>query len=84
MKTNYFTIHKNKKAKSAKYSNPYTKKQRESIEQLTQDFTKAVERIRLNHGTAMVDVNCPQKTIDSLNEIVDKAYDMDISSETES
>ena len=32
---------KDKKAKSAKYSNPYTKKQRESIEQLTQDFTKA-------------------------------------------
>ena len=61
MKTNYFTIHKNKKAKTAKYSNPYTKKQRESIEQLTHDFTKAVERIKLNHGTAVVDVNCPQK-----------------------
>lgn len=52
MKPNYFTIHKNKKAKKAKYSNPYTKKQRESIEQLSQDFDKAVERIKLNHGTA--------------------------------
>ena len=74
MKTNYFTIHKNKKAKTVKYSNPYTKKQRESIEQLTQDFTKAVERIKLNHGTAMVDVNCPQKTIDALNEMSEKAF----------
>nr|WP_315245121.1 hypothetical protein [uncultured Flavobacterium sp.] len=73
-KPNYFTIHKNKKAKSAKYSNPYTKKQRESIEQLTQDFTKAVQRIRLNHGTAMVDFNCPQKTIDALNEMSEKAF----------
>lgn len=27
MKPNYFTIHKNKKAKKAKYSKPYTKKQ---------------------------------------------------------
>lgn len=42
------------------------------------------KRIKLNHGTAMVDVNCPQKTIDILNEIVDKAYEMDISSENES
>ena len=74
MKTNYFTIHKNKKAKTAKYSNPYTKKQRESIEQLTHDFTKAVERIKLNHGTAVVDVNCPQKTIDALNEMSEKAF----------
>ena len=74
MKTNYFTIHKNKKAKTAKYSNPYTKKQRESIEQLTQDFTKAVERIKLNHGTAMVDVNCPQKIIDALIETSEKAF----------
>jgi len=32
----------------------------------------------------MVDVNCPQKTIDILNEIVDKAYEMDVSNETES
>lgn len=84
MKPNYFTIHKNKKAKKAKYSSPYTKKQKESIEQFTQDLTNAVERIKLNHGTAMVDVGCSPKTIDALNEMVDKAYDMDNSSENKS
>lgn len=41
------------------------------------------KRIKLNHGAmATVDENCPQETIDTLNEIVDKAYDMDSSSET--
>lgn len=34
------------------------------------------KRIQLNHGTARVDINCPQKTIDALNEIADKAYNM--------
>jgi len=46
MKQNYFTIHKNKKPKKAKYSSPYTKKQRESIERLIQDFNTAIEKIK--------------------------------------
>lgn len=41
------------------------------------------KRIKLNHGTARVDVNCSQKTIDALNEIADRAYDIDSSSENE-
>lgn len=34
------------------------------------------KRIKLNHGTATVDENCPQKTIDILNDLSDKAYNM--------
>lgn len=40
------------------------------------------KRIKLKHGTAIVDVNCSQKTIDILNEISEKAYEMSIPSET--
>ena len=40
------------------------------------------KRIKLKHGTAMVDFNCTQKTIDILNEISEKAYEMDIPYET--
>lgn len=40
-----------------------------------------MKRIQLNHGTARVDENCPQKTIDALNKIVDKAYNMNINSD---
>lgn len=35
------------------------------------------KRIKINHGTATVDINCPQKTIDLLNELSDKVYNMD-------
>jgi len=43
---NYYEIHKNKKPKKAKYSSPYTKKQRESIEGLIQDFNRAIEKLK--------------------------------------
>lgn len=36
-----------------------------------------MKRIKLNHGTAMVDDNCPQKTIDALNELSDRAFTME-------
>lgn len=40
------------------------------------------KRIKLKHGTAIVDVNSTQKTIYILNEISEKAYEMSIPSET--
>lgn len=36
------------------------------------------KRIKLNHGSARVDWDCSQKTIDMLNEMCERAYEMDI------
>jgi hypothetical protein len=46
MKTNYYTIHKNKKPKKAKYSKPFTKKQYEIMAQMTDWFTSESIKIR--------------------------------------
>jgi hypothetical protein len=73
MKTNYFTVHKNKKPKKAKYSNPYTKLEKENFENCIQDFNKRIELIR---GTAMVAVNANQNTIDALNKMAKIAYNL--------
>lgn len=47
MKINYFTIHKNKKPKKAKYSKPYSKKQLQIMQELTQYFIE--ESIKLKN-----------------------------------
>ena len=46
MKTNYWTIHKNKKPKKAKYSKPFTKKQYEIMAKMTDWFTEDSIKIR--------------------------------------
>ena len=46
MKTNYWTIHKNKKPKKAKYSKPFTKKQYEIMAKMTDWFTEESIKIR--------------------------------------
>jgi hypothetical protein len=46
MKTNYWTIHKNKKPKKAKYSKPFTKKQYEIMAKMTEWFTEESIKIR--------------------------------------
>ena len=46
MKTNYWTIHKNKKPKKAKYSKPFTKKQYEIMAKMTDWFTSESIKIR--------------------------------------
>ena len=43
---NYWTIHKNKKPKKAKYSKPFTKKQYEIMGKMTDWFTEESIRIR--------------------------------------
>jgi hypothetical protein len=73
MRTNYFTIHKNKKSKKAKYSNPYTKTERESMDKFFEDFTKRIELIR---GTASVVVTANQDTINALNKISEIVYNL--------
>jgi hypothetical protein len=45
MKLNYFTIHKNKKPKKAKYSKPYSRFQLQKMEECTQYFIKAIQLI---------------------------------------
>lgn len=45
MKLNYFSIHKNKKPKKAKYSKPYSKLQLQKMEECTQYFIKAIRQI---------------------------------------
>ena len=45
MRTNYFTIHKNKKPKKAKYSKPYSKLQMQKMEECTQYFLTEIEKI---------------------------------------
>lgn len=40
---------------------------------------KKQKRIELNHGSARVDEDCSQETIDMLNKLADAAYNMDFS-----
>ena len=46
MRSNYFTIHKNKKPKKAKYSKPYSKLQLQKMEECTQYFLTEIEKIK--------------------------------------
>jgi hypothetical protein len=46
MKPNYFTIHKNKKPKKAKYSKPYSKLQLQKMEVCTRYFLTQFEKIK--------------------------------------
>jgi hypothetical protein len=39
---------------------------------------KKQKRIALKHGSARVDENCSQETIDSLNRLCELAYEMDV------
>lgn len=73
MKTNYFTVHKNKKPKKPKYSNPYTKLEKENMEKCFDDFTKRIELIR---GTVRVSVTANQNTINALNKMAEIAYNL--------
>jgi hypothetical protein len=43
---NYFTIHKNKKPKKAKYSRPYSKLQLQRIMECTRYFFNEIEKIK--------------------------------------
>jgi len=45
MKPNYFTIHKNKNPKKLKYSKPYTKLEKENIEELMEFFKNKVMHV---------------------------------------
>jgi hypothetical protein len=40
---------------------------------------KKQKRIALTHGSARVDEDCSQETIDMLNKLADAAYNMDFS-----
>ncbi|GAQ49963.1 hypothetical protein FPK15_contig00077-0004 [Flavobacterium psychrophilum] len=46
MRSNYFTIHKNKKPKKSKYSKPYSKLQLQKMEVFTQYFLTEIEKIK--------------------------------------
>ena len=46
MNSNYFTIHKNKKPKKAKYSKPYSRLQLQKIEECTQYFIQQTELLK--------------------------------------
>jgi len=46
MKTNYFTVHKNKKPKKAKYSKPYSKFQMQKMEECTQYFINEIQKLK--------------------------------------
>lgn len=46
MKTNYFTVHKNKKPKKFKYSKPYSKLQLQKMEECAQYFLTEIEKIK--------------------------------------
>jgi hypothetical protein len=48
MKLNYFTIHKNKKPKKAKYSNPYSKLQFQKMKECTQYFINEIQKLKTN------------------------------------
>lgn len=51
MKTNYFTVHKNKKPKKAKYSKPYSKLKLQKMEECTQYFINEIKKLKQN-GTS--------------------------------
>ena len=46
MKSNYFTIHKNKKPKKAKYSKWYTKKEFKKMEECRLFFIQKIELLK--------------------------------------
>jgi len=46
MKTNYFTVHKNKKPKKLKYSKPYSKLQLQKMEECTQYFINETIKLK--------------------------------------
>jgi len=48
MKSNYYTIHKNKKGKKAKYSKPFSKLQLQKIEECNQFFIAEIQKIKKN------------------------------------
>jgi len=73
MKTNYFTVHKNKKPKKAKYFNFYTKIEKQNMEKCFEDFTK---RIELIIGTARVAVTANKNTINALYKMAEIAYNL--------
>lgn len=46
MKTNYFTIHKNKKPKKAKYSKIYSKYQLKKMRELNEFFKSEIQKLK--------------------------------------
>lgn len=48
MKLSYFSIHKNKKPKKAKYSKRYSRFQLKKIEECTQFFIDEIQKIKHN------------------------------------
>ena len=46
MKANYFTIHKNKKKRKAKYSKHYTKLQMKKMQEITEFFINEIEKLK--------------------------------------
>ena len=48
MNSNYFTIHKNKKPKKAKYSKPYSKLQLQKMKECTQYFINEIQKINID------------------------------------
>lgn len=46
MKPNYFTVHKNKIPKKAKYSKPYSKLQLQKMQECTQFFIDETNKIK--------------------------------------
>jgi len=50
MKTNYFKVHKNKKPKKVNYSKPYTKKEKEEMDNIMDElydlFKKNLHELR--------------------------------------
>ena len=70
MKSNYFTVHKNKKPKKVRYSERYTKQEKENIRKAFEYFTEQIELIRIKAKDV---VNVNQATIDALNNIAKAA-----------
>lgn len=48
MRPNYFTVHKNKKPKKAKYSKSYSKLQLQKMEECAQYFIKEIQKLKQN------------------------------------
>ena len=46
MKPHYYTIHKNKKTKKAKYSKPYSKLQIKRIEECAEYFLNEIKKMK--------------------------------------
>ena len=56
MKSNYFTIHKNKNPKKAKYSKPYSKLQLQKMEECTQYFINEIEKLKINEHSKIKNI----------------------------